>query len=102
MDGFAFDVEILFLARRAGLTIREAGIDWHYRQQSRVHPVRDSAAMTWDLLRVRWRSLRGRYEPRERRLRSGSAPAGGRRGVEGPDGRENPETEFRPKPPKWP
>lgn len=61
LDGFAFDVEVLFLARKAGLVVREVGIDWHYRQLSRVRPLRDSAAMTWDLLKIRWRSLTGRY-----------------------------------------
>jgi len=54
-DGFAFDVEILFLARRDGLTIREIGIDWYYREQSKVRPVLDSLTMTWDLLKIRWR-----------------------------------------------
>ena len=53
--GFAFDVEILFLARKAGLTIQEVGIDWYYREQSKVRPVRDSIIMTWDLLKIRWR-----------------------------------------------
>jgi glycosyltransferase involved in cell wall biosynthesis len=66
LDGFAFDVEVLFLARQAGLRIREVGIDWHYRQQSRVHPLRDSLAMTRDLLKIRWRSLTGRYGRRGR------------------------------------
>ena len=56
-DGFAFDVEILFLARRAGLTIREIGIDWYYREQSKVRPVLDSITMTRDLLKIRWRHL---------------------------------------------
>ncbi|MSQ06262.1 MAG: glycosyltransferase family 2 protein [Dehalococcoidia bacterium] len=65
LDGFAFDVEVLFLARKAGLVIREAGIEWHYRQLSRVHPLRDSAAMTRDLLKIRWRSLTGRYRRAE-------------------------------------
>lgn len=61
-DGFAFDVEILFLARKAGLTIQEVGIDWYYREQSKVRPVRDSIAMTWDLLKIRWR-----HRPRSQR-----------------------------------
>jgi len=61
LDGFAFDVEILFLARKAGLGVQEVAIDWHYRDQSRVRALRDSAAMTWDLFRVRWRSMRGGY-----------------------------------------
>ena len=53
-NGFAFDVEILFLARRAGLGIREIGIDWYFREQSKVHPLRDSLVMTRDLVKIRW------------------------------------------------
>jgi glycosyltransferase involved in cell wall biosynthesis len=36
VDGFAFDVELLFLARRAGFTVREVPLTWHYRPGSRV------------------------------------------------------------------
>ena len=62
MDGFAFDVEVLFLARKEKLSIGEIGIDWHFRQGSKVRPLRDSIAMTRDLLSIRWRNWRGRYE----------------------------------------
>lgn len=55
MDGFAFDVELLYLARKRGLTFAEVGVDWYYRSQSKVRPVRDALAMTLDLLKVRWR-----------------------------------------------
>ena len=61
MDGFAFDVEILFLARKAGLRMSEIGVDWHYHSGSKVHPLRDSLPMTRDLLRLRWNYLRGQY-----------------------------------------
>ena len=36
IDGFAFDVELLYLARRAGFGIRAVGITCHCRQDSRV------------------------------------------------------------------
>lgn len=61
MDGFAFDVEILYLARQAGFTVREVGIDWRYRGASKVRPLRDPLAMSIDLLTIRWRALRGWY-----------------------------------------
>jgi dolichyl-phosphate beta-glucosyltransferase len=60
LDGFAFDVELLFLARRSGMKIREIGIDWYYREQSKVRPVQDAFAMTRDLLRIRWQHRWGR------------------------------------------
>lgn len=59
IDGFAFDVEVLFLARRKGLELREVGVDWYYRERSKVRLIRDSFAMTIDLLQLRWRHRRG-------------------------------------------
>ncbi len=61
LDGFAFDAEILFLARRYGFTIAERGIDWHYRAESKVRPFRDSWGTLRDLLIIRWRWLTRRY-----------------------------------------
>ena len=61
LDGFAFDAELLFLARRLGLRIIEVPIDWHGSTESSVRPVRDALCMTRDLLRVRWQCLRQGY-----------------------------------------
>ncbi len=61
LSGFAFDVELLFLARRQGLRIVEVPIDWHYRSLSRVRPFRDSLSMVIDIMKVRLNQLRGRY-----------------------------------------
>ncbi len=61
LSGFAFDVEMLFLARRRGLRIVEVPIDWHYRSLSRVRPFRDSFSMLMDVMKVRWNHFRGRY-----------------------------------------
>ncbi len=62
LDGFAFDAEILFLARRRGIRVTEIGIDWHYRSESKVRPIRDGWRTLRDLVIVRYRSLTGRYE----------------------------------------
>ncbi len=59
--GFGFDVEVLFLARRMGMRIREVPVDWYFREGSKVKPVRDSFLMLRDLLSVRWNHARGRY-----------------------------------------
>ena len=61
IDGFAFDVELLFLARRAGFRVREVGIEWHCRVAGRVSAWRGAAAFA-DILRVRWNGWRGRYQ----------------------------------------
>ena len=59
--GFAFDVEILFLARRLGLRLVEVPIDWHYSSESKVRPLRDGLSMMLDILKIRWAFFRGRY-----------------------------------------
>lgn len=46
LDGFAFDVELLYLARLAGFRIREVGITCHCRQDSRVR-VRAGLRLCW-------------------------------------------------------
>ena len=61
MEGFAFDAEVLFLARRMGLIMKEIGVDWYYEEGSKVRPIRDSLAMTGGLLKIRWLYFRRRY-----------------------------------------
>jgi dolichyl-phosphate beta-glucosyltransferase len=53
-DGFSFDVELLFLARRVGLTIREVPINWSNIPGSKVSLVWDSARMLRDVFRFRF------------------------------------------------
>ncbi len=55
LDGFAFDVEVLCLARQQGFIIDEVAIDWHYREGSKVRPVHDAIRMTQDVLKIRRR-----------------------------------------------
>lgn len=67
LDGFAFDAEILFLARKHGFTTAEVGIDWHYRSESKVRPFRDGWFTLRDLVLIRWRWLSNRYRPAGKR-----------------------------------
>lgn len=53
IDGFAFDVEVLYLARQEGLRIVEVPITWYYMEASKVKPVRDTWRMFREVLRVR-------------------------------------------------
>jgi dolichyl-phosphate beta-glucosyltransferase len=54
IDGFAYDMEILFLARRQGFSIAEVPVLWFNSLESKVSIVRDSLRTLWDLLRLRW------------------------------------------------
>lgn len=60
IDGFAFDVELLAVARHWGLEVVEVPVRWRHVEASRVQPVRHSAQMLRDVLRLWWRFRRGR------------------------------------------
>jgi dolichyl-phosphate beta-glucosyltransferase len=66
VDGFAFDVELIWRAQRAGLGVVECPIKWRDSRGSSVSLLTDAPRMLWDLLRLR------------RRLGRVPAPAGGR------------------------
>lgn len=57
----AFDVELLFIARKHGFRIAVIPVTWHYGDQSKVNPVRDTLQNLRDVLMVRLNGWRGRY-----------------------------------------
>jgi hypothetical protein len=68
IDGFAFDVELLYLARLAGFRIREVGITCHCPQDSRI---RAGIASVLDVLRIR---MKGRPLGRQFFRRASRSP----------------------------
>jgi dolichyl-phosphate beta-glucosyltransferase len=50
--GFAFDVELLLRARRAGATVAEVPIEFHHDRDSRVRPLQSALGMAVDVLRL--------------------------------------------------
>lgn len=61
VDGFAFDVELLYLCHRLGLSVGEVAVTWRNSPDSRVKILRDPANMLFDVMRVRWRFRSGAY-----------------------------------------
>jgi dolichyl-phosphate beta-glucosyltransferase len=59
--GFGFDPELLFLAKRRGLKIKEAPVRWSHAEGSKVKFFRDGVRMFFDLARIRWNALVGKY-----------------------------------------
>lgn len=53
INGFAFDVEALYLARKLGYRIAEVPVTWRNDPLSKVHPLRDGFAMLVDMWRIR-------------------------------------------------
>ncbi len=60
--GFSFDVEVLFLARRAGFRIVEVPINWTNMPGSKVSLFRDSLPMILDVVKFRILAFFGAYE----------------------------------------
>jgi len=71
LDGFSFDVEALFVARRRGRRIAEVPVVWRNDEASRVSLGGGGAAFA-DLFRIRFFAWRGVYGPA-----AASGPAGG-------------------------
>jgi dolichyl-phosphate beta-glucosyltransferase len=62
INGFGFDVELLYLAKKYGYTIKEIPVRWINREASRVNPLTHSSQMFLDLIRIRMRDIKGKYE----------------------------------------
>jgi dolichyl-phosphate beta-glucosyltransferase len=60
--GFGFDPELLFLAKRDGLKIREVPVRWSHAEGSKVHFMKHATVMFLDLVRIRWNALTGKYQ----------------------------------------
>lgn len=58
----AFDVELLFLARKMRMQIAEVPVQWKYMQTRRLDPLKDSIQMFADLIRIRTTDLLGKYK----------------------------------------
>ena len=59
LDGLAFDIEILALARHLAYSIQEIPVEWRDDRGSRLSPWREAYRGTRDLVRLKLRALRG-------------------------------------------
>lgn len=62
IDGFGFDVELLYAAHRARLRLREIPVRWNHCEGSKVRFLRDGTRMLQDILTVRIRGASGFYD----------------------------------------
>ncbi len=61
LDKWAFDAEILFLARKYNFSIAQIPVTWANDERTKVHLFQDGLQAFVDLLRIRWWDLRGEY-----------------------------------------
>jgi dolichyl-phosphate beta-glucosyltransferase len=66
VNGYAFDLELLYVARRRGYRIIEVPVNWTDQPGSKVRPWRDGFVMLRELLAIRKREAQGQYGPRSR------------------------------------
>jgi dolichyl-phosphate beta-glucosyltransferase len=64
IDGFAFDVEVIHLVERYGLSLREVEVEVVNSDRSTVHVARDALLLLVDLAKIRRRAARGEYDLR--------------------------------------
>ncbi len=60
-EGFGFDVETLFIAKKLGYRIKEVPVRWINRFESKVNPLTAPLGMLKDLILIRLRDLCGAY-----------------------------------------
>ncbi len=58
----AFDVEVLYVAKKLGYKIKEVPVLWTYVKTTRLNPVRDSIRMAIDVIKIRLNDIRGLYK----------------------------------------
>ncbi|MEK7845778.1 MAG: dolichyl-phosphate beta-glucosyltransferase [Nitrospinota bacterium] len=61
INGFSFDVEVLYIATRLGYKIKEVPIRWLNRAESKVNPLTHPLQMLTDLIRIRMLDWKGIY-----------------------------------------
>ena len=62
VDRFGFDVELLFIAHRAGLRLREVPVRWDHYEGSKVNVMSDSVKMLGEVALIRQQASRGIYD----------------------------------------
>ena len=61
IEGFSFDVEIIYLAKKNGFTIKEIPVRWINSELSKVSPLKHSIQMFADLIKIKLNDIKGKY-----------------------------------------
>ena len=64
IEGYSYDVELLYIATKWGLRVIEVPILWRHSPGSKVGFMSDASRMFFDLLKIRWNDWTGQYCPR--------------------------------------
>jgi glycosyltransferase involved in cell wall biosynthesis len=61
IERWGFDPELLYLAKRCGMSVAEVPVAWSHREGTRINPLRDGIRMLGEILIIRWNALSGKY-----------------------------------------
>jgi glycosyltransferase involved in cell wall biosynthesis len=62
IEGWGFDPEVLFIARKFGLKMTEVAVEWANDDRSKINPIVDGIKMFYELLTIRIHSFANRYD----------------------------------------
>jgi len=62
INGWSFDIELLFIARRYGYRIHEVPIHWYHDTETKVRALPDAIRMFQDIFRIHANAWRGAYK----------------------------------------
>ena len=62
IEGWGFDPELLFIARKFGLKMTEVAVEWANDDRSKINPIVDGVKMLYELLAIRIHSMTSRYD----------------------------------------
>lgn len=61
IEGWGFDPEVLFLARKCGFKVTEVPVVWSHDAGTRINPLADGTRMLLEALLIRWYALTRKY-----------------------------------------
>ncbi|HEX9004120.1 MAG TPA: dolichyl-phosphate beta-glucosyltransferase [Blastocatellia bacterium] len=61
IDGFGFDPEILFIAKKQGWRLLETPVRWNHVDGSKVNPIASPIKVLLEVSTIRWNDLTGKY-----------------------------------------
>jgi glycosyltransferase involved in cell wall biosynthesis len=64
IERWSFDPELIFLAQKCGFKVVEVPVQWAHDQKTTISPLRDGTRMFFEVLKIRWNAMTGKYAPR--------------------------------------
>jgi len=67
IDGFGFDPEILFIAKKQGWRLLETPVRWNHIEGSKLNPITAPIKALMEVSTIRWNNLLGKYDEQAER-----------------------------------